>query len=73
MSTEAVVKKLKREIGADLLAMPAVTGVGICDADGGSALAVYLAKPDASAKRRIKTLIHGVPVRFIESGVLAKR
>lgn len=73
MSTEATVKKLKREVGADLLAMPSVTGVGICDVDGGVALAVYLAKPDANAKRHIKALSHGVPVRFIESGVFAKR
>jgi len=73
MSTEAAVKKLKREVGSDLLAMPAVTGVGICDADEGAALAVYLNKPDENAKRQIKTLVHGVTVRFIESGSFSKR
>lgn len=76
MITEATVKKLKRRLGAKLLALPSVTGVGICDADDGqhgAALAVYLAKPDAYAKRSIKALTHGIPVRFFESGVFAKR
>jgi hypothetical protein len=73
MSTEAAIKKLKRKVGSDLLAMPSVTGVGICDADEGPALAVYLKKPDENAKRQIKSLVHGVAVRFIESGAFAKR
>ncbi|MEZ5387003.1 MAG: hypothetical protein R3F13_15960 [Prosthecobacter sp.] len=73
MSTEATVKKLKRRVGADLLAIPRVTGVGICDDAQGAVLAVYLSKSDAAVKKRVKTLVHGAPVRFVESGTFVKR
>jgi len=77
MLTEAKVKKLKRLVAPKLLALPSVSGVGICDAEtGGTALAVYVVKAGASLSKRIELTVQRfsseVPVRVIAAGPFAK-
>ena len=79
MMTEAKVKQVKRQVAPELLALPAVSGVGICDAEDageGPALAVYVAKAGGEVTRQIRQTVRkvsrDVPVRVLTSGTFAK-
>ena len=79
MMTEAKVKQVKRQVAPELLALPTVSGVGVCDAEAageGPALAVYVENGGAAESRRIRAAVRkvsrDVPVRLVVSGRFVK-